>query len=285
MRLKSKYKIDRFAFAGSFGKRTNIAQSDADCVFFVNNQEPPFDEVLKEFDRICNQPAIKKSFHTFTIELKKNSIKFHIDGLDIDVVVATNLVNNCKQNHSLPNAQQKEALKRIKLNPVENCYKYSSALTEASVLFMRERNGFSNDMARIAKYWFQSLDREFKHISGASTFIELVAVHATKRKIMKKARRNNYLKAFVVFLELLKNFDELDVSFGSCIGHSPIAKTLPRVIDPVNPYNNFAEYWCESRMDIDIIKDRSAATLQQIHDLVSIPTADEGEMIKYLFGQ
>lgn len=203
----------------------------------------------------------------------------------MDVVVATNFVTKCKQRRSLPHAQQKEALKRIKSDPAKYSYSYSSALAEASVLFMRDRDGFSNDMARIAKYWFHSLDREFKHISAASTFIELVAVYAASRKIMKSRRRSPYLRAFVIFLELLSIFDKLDVSFGLCNGHSPIDNTLPRVIDPANPYNNFARYWCESRKDIDAIQDSSASTLQQILELIAIPIANEGEMIDLIFGQ
>lgn len=230
----------------------------------INDQEPPFDGVIKEFYDICNKPEIKNSFKTFSVKMKKKSIKFEINGLD--VVLATNFDNKLEKCRSSHLVQQRKALQRIKSNPTENCYKYSSALAEASVHFMKARPGFANEMARIAKYWFQSLDRDFE-ISGASTFIELVAVYTASKRCIGKKPLNPYVKAFKKFLEFLINFEELDVSFG--ISVTELEKhLLPRVIDPVNPYNNFARYWSENRGEIDALKSSAALTLEQLRKLI-----------------
>lgn len=258
-------------------------QSDVDCVYFINNHEPPFDEIIKEFYDICNTHEVKSLFDTFNVKMNKNSINFEINGLEMDVVVATNFVKKLNKHQSLVHVQQREALQRIKLNPTENCYKYSSALAEASVNFMKIRNGFANEMVRIAKYWFLQLDRDFKHISGASTFIELVAVHAASKRHVGKKKSN--FKAFVKFLDLMINFEKLDVSFET---RSTMLKehlmgdiALPRVIDPVNPYNNFARYWCENANEIEALKSSADLTLKRLLILKSSTT--EEELINILF--
>lgn len=242
-------------------------QSDVDCVYFINDEAPPFDEILKEFYDICNNPDAKNLFDTFSMKMNKNSINLEIDGVEMNVVVATNFVNKQKKRRSLHLVQQREVLKRIEMNPAENCYKFSSALAEASVHFMKSQNGFANEIARIAKYWFQSLDRGFDHISGASTFIELVAVHTARRKYNFKKKLNPHVKAFMKFLEVLINFENLDVSFGITV--KMLQKhLLPCVIDPVNPYNNYARYWSENVSEIDAIKSSAVSTLKRLEKLI-----------------
>ncbi len=285
MQKTSSYKIDRFAFAGSFGKRTNVLQSDADCIYFINDHEPPFDEIIKEFYDICNHSAVRNSFESYNIEMNKNSINLEIDGLEMDVVLATNFVT-VKKKQSLAHIQQREALQRIKLNPEENCYKYSSAMAEATVNFMKHRVGFANEMARIAKYWFKSrgID-DTKHISGASTFIELVAVYAARKGRRRNRQHNPYLKAFIRFLQMLMNFKELDVSFNNrsalFMKHSFYHK-MPRVIDPVNPYQNFARYWSSHKDKTDELKNEAATTFRRLQNLVLNPCT-EIDLIDALF--
>lgn len=63
----------------------------------------------------------------------------------MDVVLATNFAKDLKKGQSLPHIQQKHALKMIQLNPADNCYKYSAALAEATIYFLKTRVGFANE--------------------------------------------------------------------------------------------------------------------------------------------
>ncbi|KAG4075073.1 hypothetical protein HA402_008138 [Bradysia odoriphaga] len=289
LKVKSVYKIDRFFFAGSFGKRTNTIQSDVDCVYFINGHMPPFEEILREFYDICNAPSVKKSFNSFEINLNKKSINFEINGLEMDVVLATNFAMGYKKHRSKRHYQQMGVLEQIKLNPAENCYQYSSALAEATLFFMKSRVSFANEMARIAKYWFQSIGRDF-HISGASTFIELVAVYAARKGRRGNRKNAPHLKAFIRFLEELMDFEKLDITFNSFSAifknHKLADYKLPRVIDPVNPYHNFAGYWCDKVDDIEALKRSAAFTMERIQQLVLNQRAtDVEDLVKSLLYQ
>ncbi len=274
MKKNSEHSIDRLLIAGSFGKRTNISQSDADCVVFINDQKPPFDQITKEFYEICNKPEVRNLFNSFSIKMNRNSINLKINGLEMDVVPATNFVKDLKKHQSLPHVQQREVLEYIKRNPTEYSYKFSSSLAEATVYFMKTRVGFANEIARIAKYWFKNLGNDLKDISGASTFIETVAVHAARKGRLGNRKHYPYLKAFMRFLEKLVNFETLDVSFKRCNPvfkqHPPGNSAIPRVIDPVNPYNNLAENW--SGKNIDTLKNCAAMTLARIQQMVLTPS-------------
>lgn len=78
-----------------------------------------------------------------------------------------------------------------------------------------------------------------KFVSGASYFIELVAVYAAN------PTKFSHYKAFRYFLELIANFNELKVKLEDgyewdrlCV-HDTI-HFAPYVIDPTNHYNNLA---------------------------------------------
>lgn len=276
LKTNSNYDIDRFSFAGSFGKRTNVLKSDADCVFFINNEKPPFNKVVEEFYEICSRPEVKNLFHTYDIRLNRNSVNFKINGLEMDVVIAANLVKDCKKGQSLAHIQQREVLQQIKLDPTEYNYLYSSSLAEATVYFMKTRVGFANEIARIAKFWFKSLGDEFENISGANTLIELIAVYAARKGRRGNRKFNPHLRAFIRFLDMLTNFEQLNVSFNRCNAmfkeHPPGESAVPRVIDPVNPYNNFIKYW--SGKMIEALKCRAASTMDRLGHLVLNPCGD-----------
>lgn len=217
--------------------------------------------------------------------MNKSSIYFKLNDLEMDVVLATNFVKDLKKHQSVAHIQQKHVLKWIQMNPKENCYKYSAALAEASVYFMKTRVGFANEMARIAKYWFKSHD--FKDISGASTFIELLAVYSTRKGRRGKRKYNPYLKAFIRFLEKLIKFENLNIAFNRCnamFKDHPIGDSaLPRVIDPVKPYNNFVRYWCENNDEIQMLKSSAASTLGRLQHLIVHPSVNEVDLIEFLF--
>lgn len=259
------YGIGRVSIAGSIGKKTNILLSDIDCVLFVNDEEPPFDDILELYYKtLCDSPFSDDC----NLYKNRHVVKIRKSGFRMDLVPAPNFLKTPNQKWIL--MQQLAALERIKRNPRENCYKYSSALAVSTVQFMKERDGFTNQMARIAKFWYKSLSFN-EYISGASLFIELVAVYAAKNGYKGNRRYCPHLKAFIRFLLLLMRFDELDVIFemdpqifGKHLQH--IDTELPRVIDPVNPYNNLVRNW-NTKMRAWIVK-YAEETYERLRDLV-----------------
>lgn len=203
----------------------------------------------------------------------------------MDVVIAPNLVESIKKGQSLPHVQQKAALELIRQDPVKFSYLYSTALAEATVYFMKTRVNFANEMARICKFWFKSLGHDFKHVSGASSFIEMVAVHAARKGHYGNRKYSPFLKAFIRFLQKLQNFGTMDVAFNRCNAmfklHPPGETGVPRVIDPVNPYNNFMRYWNDD--DVATLQSCAAATMAKLQDLVLDPCVTSSN-VKSLFG-
>lgn len=280
---ESKYKIARTLFAGSFGKKTNINASDIDCVYFINDKYPPFDSILAEFYDICKNSSIKE---VFNIELNKKSIRFTNDYAEMDLVLATNFVKDPKKHQSVAHLQQKHVLDCIKHNPAELNYKLSGALAEASVYFMKTRVSFANEMARLAKHWFKTVKTTvLDNISGASTFIETLAVYASRKGRRGKRKFNPHLKAFIRFLEAVMKFESLNVAFNRCNAmfrqHPPVENVIPRVIDPVNPYNNLVNYW--NIDSINSLKDMARATHTQIQHLILSGNYSDDRMIDLLF--
>lgn len=110
------------------------------------------------------------------------------------------------------------------------------------------------------------------YISGAKSCIELVAVHSANQEEMLKEK--SYLRCFKRFIKYLRNFDQLNVQivgFGKK-GRKVVDKSLPRVIDPVNPYNNLASNW--NLKSIELVKDYANETKRRLDSLGSRRSID-----------
>lgn len=87
------------------------------------------------------------------------------------------------------------------------------------------------------------------YVSGAKSCIELIAVYAANQE--DKMGTKSYLRSFERFIKNLQNFDQLNIHFESN-ENQVLDKNRPRVIDPVNPYNNLANNW--DRKSIELMK-------------------------------
>lgn len=280
LQSKTNFKIGRTHFAGSVGKKTNVQSSDIDLICLINDKMPPYQDVKDDFYSILKNSSIKNDFN---IEKKKHSIQLTKENFKMDVVPGTNFVKVNKRQ-SIANQQIENVLQRIKENPDENFYKFSASLAEATVQFMKTRVGFANEMARICKQWYKSVKPTEDYISGGSTFIELVAVFAARRGQRGNRKFNSYLKCYIRFLEFLINFEQLNVAFNRCNpvfkAHLP-SKSIPRVIDPVNPYNNYINNW--SSEAIQRLKQSATITYQQLQGLILNGNCSEEQIIGMLF--
>ncbi len=138
--------------------------------------------------------------------------------------------------------QHKKTLDMIKLWPSKFSYKMNGGLSLATVRYVRQQDDFTRSMIRITKHWYESL--RLSQPSSRVMFVFL-AIHCAKRE-------NNYptkslLRCFMGMLAMVENFDQLDVVFRDEYKfpeHQFDEETnLPRVMDPVNPYRNFAEFY------------------------------------------
>lgn len=96
------------------------------------------------------------------------------------------------------------------------------------------------------------------YISGAKSCIELIAVYAANQELEMGTR--SYLRCFNRFIKYLQNFDGLDVLFEN--EFQVLDKNRPRVIDPVNPYNNLANNW--KQKSIDLVKGYANETKRRL---------------------
>lgn len=182
-------------------------------------------------------------FNKFNIRLQRKSITLVNNTIKVDMALATNFVK----------FQQKYALQAIQLNPIE-----------PSVFFLKNRSGFANEIVHIAKYWWKSVNQTHRidHITDIGTFVELVALHASRKGRRKKRKFNPHLKAFIRFLETLMKFEKLVE------------------IDPEMTW-----YWCENKDTIEVLRNCATTTYERLKDLILNPsgTSTEADLIDKLF--
>lgn len=249
LQSKSPFKIGQVCVAGSSGKKTTICDSDVDCILFINDKQPPFDDVLDDFENIL---TMTDSYQIKDVVTTKCSIQFKSSNFDIDILPAANFISNCsgEDMEHFNDLQHRTTLDYIKTDPESLSYVYSGSLAKTTVKFMKRQDGFAHEMVRIVKYWFKTLYFE-KKISGAKSLIELVAVFAVIEE--RKYDSTSYLKCFTRILNYLRNFDDINIVFENEYKfeeHQILDVSRPRVMDPVNPYNNFAKNWDEKAIEL-----------------------------------
>lgn len=80
--------------------------------------------------------------------------------------------------------------------------------------------------------------------------VELVAIYAVQKEKEEKPKKKKprLFLCLEIFIDLLKKFEVLNVVFqkDELLNHRVMDNSRPRVIDPVNPYNNLAKNWSSS---------------------------------------
>lgn len=105
------------------------------------------------------------------------------------------------------------------------------------------------------------------YVSGAKSCIETIAVYAAKQE--EQMEKKSYLRSFERFIQQLMNFEYLNIHFHS--EHEVLDKSRPRVMDPVNPYNNLANNW--DRRSIELVKQYARETKRRLDYLACICAA------------
>lgn len=124
---KGAYSIARTIIAGSTGKKTSIINSDVDGILYVNENEPPFNDVLWKWKLIVGSSS---ELDIERIRKGRHSIQFTINGIQIDLLPAQNLIDTdpnwsrqkCKR---IRRRQRNRTLKAISEDPIRNNYIYT----------------------------------------------------------------------------------------------------------------------------------------------------------------
>jgi hypothetical protein len=237
LKAKSKYKIDRTRITGSVEKGTAIKTDyDFDLVIFVNDIELPFINVVEDFEKILrsiNFTVIEKNDKKRQIVIK--AVK---EGINFDICIAINFDQNIAEQRV-----QVQQIIKVLPNPQKDSYEYSPSLDESQVKFVKEQSSYAHDLIRLAKYWNKSLFIE-EYISGRSSLIELVAIDIAKKQ---EARGDtSLLIGFESFLMTMISFSNTHIVYERFYPKNSIARKIlsqkPLILDPANPFNNFANF-------------------------------------------
>ena len=112
------------------------------------------------------------------------------------------------------------------------------------IRWMKRKSSFVSDIARLAKFWSQSV----LYIgcgSGKSFLIELIVVKSALETESSSISNDKYRDAFEAFLEKMINLKTLNIVFEDLEQvndvSSDILKERPLVLNPVNHYQNVME--------------------------------------------
>jgi hypothetical protein len=235
---QSRYKLDRCRLLGGVSKKTSIIlKFDYDCVIYVNDEDPPFENLLDEWDTILTLDANKI---TGERKITKHSIQFTMDGFDFDILPAPNYAGSNQDTKQQASIIWKKISNEQDVREGRNLSSlYSSGLSELALEFMRMQSGFIHDLCRLAKYWNGTVLFE-QYVSGRSSIVEYLAVKAGQEE--EYAAVNNtrsMLRAFRRFLNRLVNCDQISIIFSNFYHRDSVPiPNKPYLIDPTNPYNN-----------------------------------------------
>ncbi|XP_064645175.1 2'-5'-oligoadenylate synthase 3-like [Lineus longissimus] len=249
LQRESEYRIDRVKVAGGQGKNTSIRgrHMDYDCVVFINGEEPPFSDVIDEFEALIN------NFFEIPVSVTPYSLKFKLDDVNFDLLPATNevLTHDTSDTTRMQVARTLDKMKRI---PAGEIRYYSAALTEGALDFIQSRSDFVLSFIKLCKYWNNGV--KCGYISGRSTIIETIAVAVAEEEETKagQSRRKPSLRNSITnFLEQMRHTAEINVAFYHNYRRSDvprhIAKQRPLVLDPSNPWNNLLSRRTQSSLE------------------------------------
>lgn len=286
LKTNSRYKISHALIAGSGGKQTAIIDSDVDCVLFLNDELPRFDAVLDDWENIF---IVSEGLGIHQIRTTKFSIQFKSKNFDFDFLPATNFTKGYSGDHVME-MQQKITLEHIQKNPEKYSYLFSSALAQSVVDFIRKQEGFVNEMIRIAKFWYKTLNFS-EYISGAKYLIEIITVHAAKMERASGAPTNKmYLRCLGRIMDYIIKFDSLKIIFENEYANGylkNVAKQMsanpPCVLDPSNPYNNLAKAFSDKPRMKDLLVSYAKETKNRLHQVFGFRLENSFQALEYVF--
>lgn len=220
-------------------------------MFVKITSQSEIEKVLNDFEDILLLAELPQK--VTGMRKTRFSIQFQYGGFDVDLLPAIDFVT--VKTISNPASEQAFHVLQSINEQKDKAYYYSSALAESQLAFMKQQSPFIHDLVRLCKLWNKSLLID-DYISGRSTLMELLAVHAGKKEEDRSCLQENQslLRAFDTFLTLMQHFGQMKIEFDfdplkpqrsindfpdlKSNGH--LKRTAPFVIEPANPFNNLA---------------------------------------------
>jgi len=138
-----------------------------------------------------------------------------------------------------------------------------SELTGDGVTWMREKSQFVMDLARLGKFWSQTVLYTGCG-NGKSFLVELVAVSAA---VQEDKESPDHFRAFQRFLISMAAMEKLRIIFPAVYSVNDIPPSLmkqtPLLLNPVNPFQNMFE--CVDSDFVSIITSAAEATLSKLN--------------------
>ncbi|ODM95127.1 hypothetical protein Ocin01_11554 [Orchesella cincta] len=259
LRSKSKYKLGKHDFGGSYGKNTDVIDPDLDIVVRVKNCQPPFEKVLNDFEKVLRSHEGYLQIRSGDYKKSKRSLNFFFtNGIPVDLLPAEDVKED----------ELDDLLGEMEENK-QNAYYHGPALVEDQVGFLKSQNSFTHTVVRLSKFCFKSWYLGGESCRGGSAMMELIAVAAAEKELTKKyASEFQALRGVMV---MLGNLDTLKLAFSrvddeddehrewervkpselhrhntkwlipDVVGNRGILNRPCFIIDPANPFQDYLE--------------------------------------------
>ncbi|TRY80898.1 hypothetical protein TCAL_07752 [Tigriopus californicus] len=261
---ENKFKVDRCAPGGSYGKRTDTClKVDLDIVVFISTKAKTkrqggyddLDDMQLRNDVFDEWRSLLQAQLGFKPEDFSGvvALSFQMDGIDIDLVPAPSFDQDPTENAT-------KVYNKMTSFTDKTGSAYSAALTEVAIQFVKQQPPHTNDLCRLTKFW-QNGVQYAERVDGRSFLFECLSIY-TVREMPNGGK--NIVEAFCSFLENVIKFQKLTVAFPEVyekyIGEVDVRG--PGLFLPFNPFESLTKdlgssfYGCfarAARMTLDRI--------------------------------
>eukprot|EP00095_Tigriopus_kingsejongensis_P006734 maker-scaffold658_size117954-snap-gene-0.36 protein:Tk06734 transcript:maker-scaffold658_size117954-snap-gene-0.36-mRNA-1 annotation:"low quality protein: 2 -5 -oligoadenylate synthase 3" len=206
-----KFKVDRCAPGGSYGKHTDTClKVDLDIVVFISTK--PKTLAASGFDPDADLLGMKEEiFAVWRQDLGrelglaesdfsgKAALTFFYKGIEIDLLPAPSYAQSTKEHSKI-------VLDKMATQSSKTGSRYSTTLAEIGIAFVREQPAIVNALCRLTKFWQNGVHIE-KYVDGRSFIFECIAIYVWRS--LSESDQDNILYAFCSFLECLKEHSKI----------------------------------------------------------------------------
>lgn len=150
--------------------------------------------------------------------------------------------------------------------------KLGSESTRTGVTWMRSKSNFVSDLARLAKFWSQTVINKGCG-NGKSFFFELVGAKAALIEEQRNKGEASHTRAFRRFLLMMVNIQHLEIFFTDYYGLEEVPEDLktesPLLLNPINQFQNLFEV-CEEEFMMTMAS-AASVTLSKMRCRLSSP--------------
>jgi len=278
LKTNSVFPISGCVLGGGLPSAKNTStclKADADMTVFVtwpyllNSTWIPLRKelILDDWWRVIFQYTVPDNPDD-VIQRTANSLHFYYRGVPVDILVGFKFSKNKEKQRSMvltilrvANRLVQTSYRMAAMTKIIKCL--GSDLTDAGVEWMRTKSEAVRDVARLAKFWSQTILYNGCG-NGKSFFVELIAVKSAVDE--EELNSMDYNRAFKRFLRNMVGIETLRIIFLDFYRRNEIPSSIenqsPLLINPINPFQNLFE--CVDGDFKTIMKNAAKVTLEKI---------------------